>query len=116
VTAVMSTVRTDAQREQSHCVCVTEDSGVVRAQGLLAPAAEAFGGEIALSDVKYELIECKPNTYIPTGRGFVCAEFTATAQNDLRCGIPAGAGVAPPPSLYVYHVRLYAEYDDGVYA
>ena len=58
---------------------------------MLAPAASAFGGDISLADVTYEIVECKPNTYIPTGRGFVCSEFTATAQNDLRC-------VAAPPA------------------
>jgi len=49
----------------------------------------AFGGEIELSDVTYEIVDCKPNTYMPGKGRFVCAEFSATATNKLRREVDA---------------------------
>jgi hypothetical protein len=45
----------------------------------------AFGGEIELTDVTYEVVEtCKPGTFLPSRVGFVCSEFSATANNKLK--------------------------------
>jgi len=52
-------------------------------------AAEAFGAEIELSDLKYERVECPPNQYMPNKANTVCVMFTATANNSLKRDVEA---------------------------
>ena len=46
-------------------------------------------GEIALSDVRYEVTTCPLNQYMPNKKNTVCMLFTATAENNLKRNVEA---------------------------
>mmetsp|Transcript_29892 Transcript_29892/g.41369 ORF Transcript_29892/g.41369 Transcript_29892/m.41369 type:complete len:236 (+) Transcript_29892:124-831(+) len=57
---------------------------------LIDMPAEAFGGEIEMTDVKYTIEACKPGAFVPARGSYVCGEFTATVNNKLKRDVEAG--------------------------
>merc|ERR1712216_288743 len=63
--------------------------GALAMSNVQVQPVHAFGAEIPLSDVTYEIVECKPGTFLPSKGKCVCAEFTATASNKAKRPVDA---------------------------
>uniref|UniRef100_A0A7S0RAF7 Uncharacterized protein n=1 Tax=Pyramimonas obovata TaxID=1411642 RepID=A0A7S0RAF7_9CHLO len=63
--------------------------GALAMSNVQVEPVQAFGAEIPLSDVTYEIVECKPGTFLPSKGKFLCAEFTATATNKTKRPVEA---------------------------
>jgi hypothetical protein len=57
------------------------------------PVAYAFSGEISLTNVRYEKVECPENQYVPNKLKTYCLRFDATAENTIKGKIVEAANV-----------------------
>ena len=83
-------VPTHSRRRVGLASCIVSVMAASTASGVSTPLpADAFGGEIGLSDLSYTETKCPPNQYVPNKKNTVCLTFTATATNNLKREVEA---------------------------